>query len=107
SPNGSSAGVNLPMELFDPEWHPLVEALVALDGIEVDGGADVCEGPTPVGASVVEVVRDGRSVSLVDGRDPGAGKLVRLVEGAGGKAVTGRPDEVGETIGAVEQALEG
>ena len=93
------------MELFDPEWHPLVEALAALEGVEVDGGADVCDGPMPVGVSVAEVLADGRSVSLVDGRDPGVGKLVRLIEAAGGKTVLGRPDEVGETVRAAREAL--
>nr|MDP9485043.1 DUF1998 domain-containing protein [Actinomycetota bacterium] len=105
SPNGSSAGPDLRMGLFDPEWHPLVEALAALQGVEVDGGADVCEGPTPVGVSVAEVLRDGESVSLVDGRDPGVGKLACLVEAAGGRAVLARPDEVEEAVRAVREVI--
>ena len=107
SRNGSPAEPNLLMELFDPEWHPLVEVLATLKGVEIDGGTDVCEGLAPVGASVAEILRDDKSVSLIDGRAPDAEKLVRLIEADGGKAVRGHPGDVEETAGAVERALEG
>ena len=42
------------LDLFEPEWHPIVEALVSLEGINVEGGTDISDG-----LSVGRSIRDG------------------------------------------------
>lgn len=93
------------LELFDSEWHPLVESLSALDGAELDGGIDICEELTPVGVSVAEVSRGGKIISIVDSRDPDIEHLIELIESDGVTVISTTPDLIEETVASVVTAL--
>jgi hypothetical protein len=53
--DGRSIGSDL--DLFEPEWHPVVEPLASLEGIDVEGGTDISDGSELVGQSVMEVAK--------------------------------------------------
>jgi len=94
------------LDLFAPEWHPLVEALASLEGVEVEGGTDISDGTSLVGQSVAEVLRDGKTVMVVNGSESQARRLFELISASGGRAVIADPESVEETVAAIVRIME-
>ncbi len=95
------------LELFDEEWHPLVQALSAAAGVAVDAGEDVEAGGRVIGADVAAVEAGGRVLRLVDRRDPAARKVEETLAAQGRKALLADPHEddlAGRILAALKES---
>jgi len=54
------------LELFEPEWHKLIQALVATQGVSVEPGEDVSRDDVVIGSYLARVTFSGRVVHLID-----------------------------------------
>lgn len=90
------------LDLFEAEWHPLIEALAATDGVSVDAGGDVQRGGRVVGMDVAVVARDGRQVRIVSSADPNASDIAAALGEQGHTVVTLAPDAEGALTTVLE-----
>jgi len=72
-PDTGTSGLDL--DLFDDEWHPLIQALADTDGVSVDAGGDVQRAGRVVGMDIAVVVRGDRQVRVVSAADPKANEI--------------------------------
>ncbi len=82
----------LDLDLFPGQWHAVVETLAASGDGTIEPGGDVTEAGTVLGGYVLEVLRDGRSLRVVDAGDEDAERIVNALQQQGFAAVAVDPN---------------
>ncbi len=105
----------LDLDLFDLCWHPLIQALAALPGVQVDAGGDVERDGRVIGFYLAEVIVAGmesngeraRRILLVDGDDENALSVnaALTAQGAGVVVVDRRTTD--DAVAAMRHVVEG
>jgi ATP-dependent helicase YprA (DUF1998 family)/very-short-patch-repair endonuclease len=91
------------LDLFDDEWHPLIQALADTDGVSVDAGGDVQRDGRVVGMDIAIVVRGDQQLRIVATDDPNAEEIAEALRQQGHTALLIKPDDA--ALASVLQAL--
>lgn len=100
-----SPSSGLDLDLFDEEWHPLIQALADTDGLSVDAGGDVLRDGRVVGMDVAVVDRNDRQVRIVAAEDPKAAEIAAALAQQGLTPLLLSPED-DQALAAILQALE-
>jgi ATP-dependent helicase YprA (DUF1998 family)/very-short-patch-repair endonuclease len=71
------------LELFDPQWHPLIEQLCQNHDWQVEPGGDVFDGSRVIGDYLAQVSCTGQTVHLIDPEQPEATAIATLLNAQG------------------------
>lgn len=97
--------IELDLDLFDPIWHPLLQALMETDGLIVQPGADVEQNGCVVGSYWAELSLKGRNIYLVDALDTTAEAVKTALEQDGFQVVLVTQGQFAENLQLLLTAL--
>lgn len=83
----------LDLDLFDPPWHPLIQALSNISGITIEPGADVAHSGQVIGSFQAEVASNGMVIRLVDAATPDLNRLEQILQDQGYKVLPIDPQQ--------------
>ena len=78
-------------DLFPAAWQPLLTTLAAQPDTTIEPGADVTVSGRVAGSYVAEIIRNGRTLLVVDATSEGATAVADSLRGSGRPAVTVDP----------------
>lgn len=68
------------LELFEPEWHSLIQTLATTENIEVEAGGDVSQNGSVIGVSIAEVKRNQAKIVLLDETDTNCSTVQQVLD---------------------------
>jgi len=93
------------LDLFEPDWQPLIQALIQHRDLTVDAGGDVEAKGQVIGTYTAQICRDAVLIYLIDARADDATE-VQTALSAQGKTVIAVNPEQPQAIDTILQALE-
>ena len=84
STTGDPKSTEPDLDLFDPQWRPIVERIAAIEGVHVTGGGDVTQGGAVVGSTVMTIERGEATAQILDADNPQSTSASQAVVSAGG-----------------------
>ncbi len=88
-------------DLFDSDWHLLLQSLNQIEGIGIEAGGDIEQDERVIGTYVADVTRNGVLLQLVDQEDPAAELVCQALEEQGARVLMIAKGNVEETVSLI------